>query len=163
MIPELLSFEALATFSVLAAIVGAPFHMLQLGIGYTLLPRLRKAPTIPARRQLLRHEGLVTTFAAAGTAGLLWVATPWIVRSFLGDKYILPTGLIIVALVLGMLRLLSSYAKTMVKSIGTTSDLVKLNVFSWLSIALAAGGATVGAGWGLTGLLNDVGIGWISP
>ena len=161
LIPELLSFEALATFSVLAAIVGAPFHMLQLGVGYTLLPRLRKEPTILARRQLLRHESLVTGFTAAVTAGLLLVATPWIVRLFLGDKYILSTGLIIAGLFLGMLRLVSSYAKTIVKSIGTTTDLVKLNVFSGISIAMAVGGAAIGAQWGLEGLLYGIGIGWI--
>ncbi len=67
----------------------------------------------------------------------------------------------IAALVLGLLRLLSSYAKTIVESIGTTTDLVKLNVFSWIPIALAAGGATVGARWELEGLLYGVGIGWM--
>lgn len=159
--PELLSFEALATFNVLAAVVGAPFHMLQLGIGYTLLPRLRRASTLADRRQLIRREGLVTGIAFVGTAGFLLLATPWIVRLFVGDKYILPTGLIVAALFLGLLRLLSSYAKTIVKSIGTTTDLVKLNVFSWFSIALAAGGAAFGAQWGLTGLLYGIGLGWI--
>ena len=77
LVPELLSFEALATLSVLAAIVGAPFHMLQLGVGYTLLPRLRREHTVRARRQLIRREGLVTGVTAIGTAGLLLVMTPW--------------------------------------------------------------------------------------
>lgn len=159
--PELLSFEALATFNVLAAIVGAPFHMLQLGIGYTLLPRLRRAATRADRRRLIRREGLVTSVVYLGTAALLLVATPWIVQLFVGDKYVLPTGLIVAALYLGLLRLLSSYAKTIVKSIGTTADLVRLNVFSWVSIAMAGGGAAVGAAWGLEGLLYGVGVGWI--
>lgn len=87
----------------------------------------------------------MTGFTAVCTFALLLAATPWIVRLLVGDKYILPTGLIIAGLVLGVLRLLSSYAKTIVKSIGTRTDLVKLNVFSWMPIALAAGGAAVGA------------------
>jgi len=161
MVPELLSFEALATFSVLAAIVGAPFHMLQLGVGYTLLPRLRREPTVLARRRLIRREGLVTGLAAVGTGALLLVVTPWVVQLFVGDKYVLPTGLIVAGLFLGLLRLVSSYAKTIVKSIGTTRDLVSLNVFGWFSIALAAGGAVVGARWGLEGLLYGIGVGWI--
>ncbi|TFG61923.1 MAG: hypothetical protein E4H28_08265 [Gemmatimonadales bacterium] len=161
MTPELLSFEALATFSVLAAVVGAPFHMLELGVRHTLLPRLRREPTPAGRRHLIRREGSVTGFVFLGTAGFLLVATPWIVRLFVGDKYILPTGLIIAALILGLFRLTSSYAKTIVKSIGTTADLVKLNLLSWISIALAAGGAMVGARWGLEGLLYGIGVGWI--
>jgi O-antigen/teichoic acid export membrane protein len=161
MIPELLSFEALATFTVLAAVVGAPFHMLQLGVGFTLLPRLRNMETAATRRRLIRMEGLVTAIAYLGTAILVLVATPWIVRLFVGDKYLLPTGLIIAALFVGLLRLTSSYAKTIVKSIGTTSDLARLNVFSWFSIALAAGGAVVGSNWGLEGLLYGIGVGWI--
>lgn len=37
-IPRFLALTDLATFGVLAAIVGAPFRMLQLGVGYTLVP-----------------------------------------------------------------------------------------------------------------------------
>jgi O-antigen/teichoic acid export membrane protein len=159
--PELLSFEALATFNVLAAIVGAPFHMLELGVGYTLLPRLRRAVTPSERRRLILREGLVTSAAYLGMAMLLLIATPWIVRLFVGDKYVLSTGLIVAALYLGLLRLSSGYAKTIVKSIGTTADLIKLNVFSWVSIVLAGGGAAVGAAWGLEGLLYGLGVGWI--
>jgi len=159
--PELLSFEALATFNVLAAIVGAPFHMLELGVGYTLLPRLRRAATPSERRRLILREGMVTSAAYLGLAILLLFATPWIVELFVGDKYVLSTGLIVAALYLGLLRLSSGYAKTIVKSIGTTADLIKLNVFSWVSIVLAAGGAAVGAAWGLEGLLYGLGVGWI--
>jgi len=137
MVPELLSFEALATFSVLAAIVGAPFHMLQLAVGYTLLPRLRREPTVLGRRILIRREGLVTGFAAMGAGALLLVVTPWVVQLFVGDKYVLPTGLIVAGLIL------------------------RLNIFSWFSIALAAGGAAVGARWGLQGLLYGIGVGWV--
>ena len=160
-IPELLSLEALATFTVLTTVVGAPFHMLQMGVGFTLLPRLRNEVDAAARRYLIRMEGLVTAIAYLVTAVLLLLATPWIVRLFVGDKYFLPTGLIIAALFVGLLRLTSSYAKTIVKSIGTTADLARLNVFSWFSIALAAGGAAVGASWGLEGLLYGIGLGWI--
>ncbi|MDH3297516.1 MAG: hypothetical protein OEM23_01505 [Gemmatimonadota bacterium] len=161
MTPELLSFEALATFNVLAAVVGAPFHMLQLGVGFTLFPQLRREDDRAGRRRLIRREGAVTAIAYTGAASLLLVATPWIVRLFVGDKYVLPTSLIVAALFLGLVRLLSSYAKTIVKAIGTTADLVKLNVFSWFSIALAAGGAAVGATWGLEGLMYGIAIGWI--
>lgn len=161
MIPELLSLEALATFTVLSAVVMAPFHMLQLGIGFTLLPRLRNEENAAARWRLIRKEGLVTGVVYLGTAVLLLMATPWIVRLFVGAKYVLPTGLIVAALFVGLLRLTSSYAKTIVKSIGSTSDLARLNVFSWVSIALAGCGAVIGARWGLEGLLYGVGLGWI--
>lgn len=159
--PELLSMEALATLTVLLAVVGAPFHMLELGIEYTLLPRLRNAATRHDRRRLVSLEGLITTAVYAVTAIALLVVTPIIVRLFTGDKYILSNSLITAALVVGLLRLVSAFAKTIVKAVGTTRDLVRLNVLSALSVGLAWVGAAVGARWGLEGLLLGLGAGWI--
>lgn len=159
--PELLSLEVLATLTVLLAIVGAPFHMLELGIGYTLLPRLRNAETRRDRRRLVRLEGLVTAAVYAVSAAILLMVTPIIVRLFTGDKYVLSNSLIAAALVVGLLRLVATYAKTIVKAIGTTRDLVRLNVLSGLSVGLAGVGAVVGARWGLEGLLLGLGAGWI--
>ena len=79
-IPKLLSLEELATFGVLAAVTIAPFRILQLGLGYTLLPRMRNAATITARRRLLWQEALMTGVIAA-TAGIaVWLLAPLVIR-----------------------------------------------------------------------------------
>ncbi|MCH7782336.1 tetratricopeptide repeat protein, partial [candidate division KSB1 bacterium] len=64
-IPKVLTLDELATFAVLAAIVGSPYRMLQLGVGYTLFPRLRATTTISERRRLICREGLIVAAAGA--------------------------------------------------------------------------------------------------
>ena len=70
MLPHLLPLEDLATYGVLAAIAGSLFRVLQMGVGYSLLPRLRAAPGVIERRRLLFKEfRLVVAVAAMGSAG----------------------------------------------------------------------------------------------
>lgn len=76
LLPHLLSLEDLATYGVLAAIAGSLFRVLQMGVGYSLLPRLRAAPGVLERRRLLFKEArLVVAVAALGSV-VIWVATP---------------------------------------------------------------------------------------
>ena len=46
-IPHSLPLHDLATFGVLAAIAGSLFRVLQMGVGYSLVPRLRAAASVP--------------------------------------------------------------------------------------------------------------------
>ncbi len=55
-IPHVLPMTEMATFGVLAAIVGSLFRVMQMGVGYTLLPRLRASTTVVQRRKLIAHE-----------------------------------------------------------------------------------------------------------
>ena len=75
-IPHVRPLEDLATFGVLAAIAGSLYRVLQQGVGYSLLPRLRAASGVAEQRRLLTHEArLVSAIAVLGGA-FIWVITP---------------------------------------------------------------------------------------
>src|SRR6185436_16133469 len=75
LIARLLSLGELATYGVLAAIVGSLFRVLQMGVGYTLIPRLRSATSVMERRRLISHEAkLVSAVVIAGSV-VIWFVT----------------------------------------------------------------------------------------
>ena len=159
-IPRLLSFEALATFSVLAVLVIAPFHVLQLAVEHTLLPRLRHAERPAERRRLLRTEALAL-FGIGLPAGLLAVGiVPWLADLLLGGKYELGRGLVLAAVVAGLLRVASGLARTTAAALGTTSELARLNAQAWFAVLVGAAGAVLGSRFGLTGTIYGTSLGW---
>jgi O-antigen/teichoic acid export membrane protein len=161
MIPKLLGTEYLATFAVLAAVAGSPYRVLQMGIGFTLLPRLRKAVGIDERKKIVKYEVLfavVTTFTASI---VVWYATIPFVDWFLKGKYELNAILIAAAIVAGLAKVLAAFATAGVGALGSASDLSKLNKSSWLGVAVAVIGAVYGARAGLEGVLFGVAAGWL--
>ena len=99
-IPHVLPLHDLATFGVLAAIAGSLFRVLSMGVGYTLVPRLRAVGTVMERRRLIGHEAkLVGIIIVAGSIAI-WFLTPLIERWFLAGKYHLGGSLILAALLL---------------------------------------------------------------
>lgn len=161
LLPGLLGLKALAVFGVLAATVGSVFRILLLGVGYSLLPRLRMAADVEARRRLIGKEARAVLALAAVAAVLIWYGTPWIVRTLLGGKYVLPASLIFATLVSGFVRVAGSFAKTIVVAVGSESELRQLNYLGWGSVAVAIAGGVVGAAWGLTGVVYGIAVGWM--
>jgi hypothetical protein len=47
-------------------------------------------------------------------------------------------------------------------ALGSTTQLGLLNASSWGAIAIAVAAATVGARWGLAGVIYGVGLGWLT-
>ena len=159
-IPRLLSFEALASFSVLAVLVIAPFHVLQLAVEHTLLPRLRHAAGPVERRRLLRTEALAL-FGIGLPAGLLAVGiVPWLADLLLAGKYDLGRGLVLAAVVAGLLRVASGLARTTAAALGTTSELARLNAQAWFAVGVGVAGAAVGSRFGLAGTIYGTSLGW---
>jgi hypothetical protein len=159
-IPRLLSFEALASFSVLAVLVIAPFHVLQLAVEHTLLPRLRHADGPGERRRLLRTEALAL-FGIGLPAGLLAVGiVPWLADLLLAGKYDLGRGLVLAAVVAGLLRVASGLARTAAAALGTTSELARLNAQAWFAVGVGVAGAVVGSRFGLAGTIYGTSLGW---
>jgi O-antigen/teichoic acid export membrane protein len=159
-IPRLLSFEALASFSVLAVLVIAPFHVLQLAVEHTLLPRLRHADGPGERRRLLRTEALAL-FGIGLPAGLLAVGiVPWLADLLLAGKYDLGRGLVLAAVVAGLLRVASGLARTTAAALGTTSELARLNAQAWFAVGVGVAGAVVGSRFGLAGTIYGTSLGW---
>ena len=160
-IPHVLTLHDLATFGVLAAIAGSLFRVLAMGVGYTLLPRLRAASTVAERRRLIAHEvKLVSVIILAGSIAI-WFLTPWIERSFLAGKYHLTGSLLLATLFSGVTKIMNSVTKSTVSALATSSELWILNSLGWVSVAVALIAGIIGARWGLAGLIYGVGLGWL--
>jgi O-antigen/teichoic acid export membrane protein len=159
--PRLLNLHELATFSVLATIAGSPFQMLQLGVGYTLVPGLRNATTAAQRAKVFKHEAIIVA-ATATTAGVVvWIITPSVLHWILNDRYSVAWPLLTAALVTGALKVFSSLAASVVNALGSGRDLFLISGIGWVAIAFGFIGASVGVRWGLTGLVFGVGAGWL--
>lgn len=160
-IPHVLPLQDLATYGVLAAIAGSLFRVLQMGVGYTLVPRLRVAGSVPERRRLIAHEAtLVGALVVAGSAAI-WFVTPLIERWFLEGKYHLGGPLLLAALVSGVAKIMNAFTKSTVTALATPTELSLINLFGWASVALAVPAAMFGAKWGLAGVIYGVGFGWL--
>ena len=160
-IPDFLDLSALATFGVLAIVAGSPFQMLHLGVGYTLLPALRNAPSRERRVRVLRHESLVIGACCAGAAvAVLW-ATPYIVKYVLANRYHISSELIWAALVGGLFKVAGSLMAAVVNALGSGRQLAQLSGIGAVAILISLAGAFIGSHWDLVGLVYGVSAGWL--
>jgi O-antigen/teichoic acid export membrane protein len=160
-IPHVLPLQDLATYGVLAAIAGSLFRVLQMGVGYTLVPRLRVAGGVLERRRLIGHEAkLVGARVVVGSA-VIWLVTPLIERWFLQGKYHLAGSLLAAALISGIAKIMNAFTKSTVTALATPAELSMVNLLGWVSVALAIPAAVFGARWGLAGVIYGVGFGWL--
>jgi O-antigen/teichoic acid export membrane protein len=161
LIARLLSLGELATYGVLAAIVGSLFRVLQMGVGYTLIPRLRVAGSVAERRSLIRREVRLVGALVVGGSLAIWIVTPLVDRWLLGGKYDLSVPLMVAALASGVAKVLNAFAKALVTALSAPGEVTTVNVFGWVSVGIAVVAATVGARWGLPGVIYGVGLGWL--
>jgi O-antigen/teichoic acid export membrane protein len=160
-IPNVLSIRDLATYSVVSSIAAAPFRMLQTGLQFAVLPRLRACESHAAIRHLLRHEitiaFLVSTVAAVGVL----LVTPWLLHVLLGDRYVFPAGLLYALVVVGIVRVGAGIAGATTSALGSARQLALYNLCAWLALGVAAVGAFFARGAGLTGVVYGIGSGWL--
>jgi O-antigen/teichoic acid export membrane protein len=161
LLPHLLPLEDLAKYGVLAAIAGSLFRVLQMGVGYSLLPRLRAAPGVVERRRLLFKEARLVVAVATMGSIFIWVATPRIEHWFLGGKYHLSAALVLAAVVTGFAKVLNGFAQSAISALAEPRELHVVAVLGWVSVVVAALGAVAGARWGLPGVIYGVGLGWV--
>jgi O-antigen/teichoic acid export membrane protein len=160
-IPHVLPLHDLATYGVLASTAGSLFRVLQMGVGFALLPRLRAAPDVPARRRLIAHEArMVGAIVLLGSA-FIWLVIPVIERSFLAGKYHLSGALVLASIVVGVAKILNAFTKSTVSALADSRELRLVNLMGWASIGIAVAAALVGARWGLAGVIYGVGLGWL--
>lgn len=160
-IPLLLSYEEMAVFGVLAAVVVAPFRMMQLAVGFTMLPRLRGVDDGRQARRLIHAElGIAALIAVAGGAAVMLLG-PWVIQVIVGDKYDIPLVLFAAAVAVGWVRLGQAIAVATVNALGSTNVLAVLNLVCWLSLVLAVAAAWLLRDLGLVGVILGVGFGWL--
>lgn len=160
-IPYVLPLSSLATYGVLSSVAGSLFRVLQRGVGYALLPRLRAAPGVVERRRLVAGEARVVAGVALVGALAIWLAMPAVERWLLNDKYHFSGSLVFAALVAGCAKILHAFSRATVTALADRRELGLVNISGWASLALAVVAAVVGARWGLVGVIYGVGLGWI--
>jgi O-antigen/teichoic acid export membrane protein len=160
-IPHVLPLHDLATFGVLAAIAGSLFRVLSMGVGYTLVPRLRAAGTVIERRRLIAHEARIVAVILVAGSLAIWFLTPLIERLFLSGKYHLGGSLLLATLFSGVAKIMNSFTKSTVTALATGREVSLVNLLGWVSVGLAVAAAVFGARWGLAGVIYGVGLGWV--
>jgi hypothetical protein len=159
-IPQLLSLADLALFGVLGAFAGSLYRILQVAVGYGLLPRLRAAATVDERRRLIGHDAkLAMAIAIAGSIAIFALAPiieDWILR----DKYDLSAALLVATAVSGTAKIFDGFVKSIGGALATSRELAWINAAGFVALAIAGVGAFVGARFSLVGLIYGVAAGW---
>jgi O-antigen/teichoic acid export membrane protein len=153
---------ALALFGVVAALVGSPFRMIQQAVLFTLIPGMRAANGLQARRALLRREMVLIICAVGLGSVVLWFLAPPLAHLFLGGRYELPEALMLAAIVSGLLKVFSAFATSVAVALGSDRDLRRVSATAWVSIGVSVAGAFIAAPWGLTGALYGISVGWLT-
>ncbi len=161
-IPHALSIRDLGVYSAVSAIAASPFRMLQMGLGFSLLPRLRACQSRAAIHALIRHEVLVAAVVAVVAAVGVLIVTPWLLGALLERRYAFPPSLLHALVVVGFIRVWSGISGATVSGLGTARQLATLNAYSWIALGLAAVGAFAARGFGLTGVVYGLGAGWLA-
>ena len=159
--PLLLSFEDLAMLSVLLALAGPPFRLLELAVSYTLMPELKSATDGGTSSKVIRHSSLVAVaLSSCASVGLLLVLGP-LGDLLFGDKFEIPISLVLAVLAVGIVRVAHSFAHAAATAIVPENELPRLAVLGTIAAVLVLVGAIAGAHWGLQGLVLGSLVGWI--
>jgi O-antigen/teichoic acid export membrane protein len=161
-IPNALSIRDLAVYSVVSSIAASPFRMLQTGVGFALLPRLKACETRAAVMRLIRHEMFVMTGISVLAAIGVLLFTPWLLGVVLKSRYAFPMSLLYAMVVVGFVRVAGGISGAIVSALGSARQLALLNVFSWVSLGIAVIGAFAARSGGLTGVVYGIGAGWLA-
>jgi len=159
-VPKVLSIEALATLGVLMTLAGSPFKILEGGIRFTMLPRFRDANGAEGLRRLLAKEGMVVLFVVIFSSLIVWFLAPILVKWVLPGKYDISQALLAAAVIAGFAKIFDAFSATALTALGSSKELGVFSFLSWISLAISATGAFIGACWGLEGVIYGVASGW---
>ena len=139
-IPHFLPLHDLATFGVLAAIAGSLFRVLQMGVGYSLVPRLRAAASVQERRRLVAHEArLVTGMRPGRIRGDRGCSPRWSSAGSSQGKYHLAAALVLATIVSGVVKIFNAFTKAAASALATHRELGVVNLLGWVSLAIGIG------------------------
>jgi O-antigen/teichoic acid export membrane protein len=153
--------QALALFGVVAALVASPFRMLQMAVLFTLIPNLRRAESVAARRRLLGQEAILVAVVIGAGSVVIWYVAPPLAHWLLSGRYVLSPALMCAALVSGIFKLCSAFTTGTVIALSEGKELRTLSLVSWATIAVSVAAAFASAPWGLVGVLYGISLGWL--
>ena len=159
--PQVLGLNDLAHLGVLFAIVGPPFRLLYLTLGYGLLPALRTSRGKAERIVLLVRHSVLALLMILPLWVVIWFAAPLIQKAFLSDEYAMSGHLILAALVAGTIKGFSGIARASVTALASVKGMEIMGVIGWASIGFAVLAAWYGSQFGLAGVIYGVSVGWI--
>jgi O-antigen/teichoic acid export membrane protein len=161
LLPHLLSLSELATFSVAATLAGSPYKILQGGIGYALVPKLRAAEGRRERSRMIRDELVLAAALALGGGAILIIAATPLVRLLYAAKYPVTHALVAAIVVSGVLSLLYAALSSAVYALADRPQLAWFNRLGWVATAGAAAGAVALSGFGIVGVVLGTSLGWL--
>jgi len=162
LIPRLLSVLELAVYGVVTSVAASPFRTLQMGVAYTLIPRLRNAAGPAERRRLLLEEGKrLAAVTLAGAAAILILTRP-LIQLVLSGKYQVEQHLVVAMVVVGVARVCDGFGTAIGIAAAENHQLRMLSLCSWVAVAVAGIAGVAGAHWGLTGLVYGLAAGWLT-
>lgn len=161
-IPRALTIEDLAVFGIAATLVFGPYKLLQGGIGYGLMPRLRTAVSDAGRRALIKRELRFAIFSALVFGVGAVVLVPGVTRYLYADKYAVGVGLVLVLVLSGTLRAVYGVIAASAKALADKRLLTLYHASGWASFGLAIVAGLLLADFGLNGLVIGVAIGWLA-
>ncbi len=160
-LPAAVGINALSLYGVLAALVGSPFRMIQGGTAVTLVPRLREAATIEARRQLLRREAVLLLVVMVAGSALIWLLAPPITHLILNGRYELSNALMLATIISGFLKVASAFAIATASTLAPARSLRLLSLGSWVCLGIGVAASFAASRWGLVGVLYGISFGWL--
>lgn len=159
LIPLLLEFDDLATFSILTSVAIAPFRVLSTGILASLTQQLRRLDSRCGQRSLLIKE--IRLFAVVILLATVCVSllAPFLADLLTQGRYQLGFALCFAACVNGTVKILQAVPRAVAVGIGSTSDLWQVSTSMWLCVFGTAIGALLGAHEGLQAFILMAALG----
>lgn len=155
---RMLSLDEFATYSIVAATAGSAFRMLQLGAGFSLVPRLRSTHSIADAASLARREARILIVVTGSAAIGVTLIVPLLFYYML-PRYSVPSGLLLAVVVVGVTRIWQAFAAAVVTALGSPRDLLILSVCAWISIALSTVCALLAVRFGSVGIVYGIAVG----
>jgi hypothetical protein len=159
--PHVLQLEDLAILGVLLALVGPPFRLLDLALGYDLLPVLRQSKKRAERMKLFLGHGLLAVAMIAPLWALIWFGAPFIQQTFLSSDYQMSKPLILAALVAGTIKAFNGIVEAGVTALASVRNMEIVGAIGWGSIFIGTLAAWYGSSYGLSGVVYGVALGWL--
>ncbi len=156
-----LGMREVGALGLATTLIASPFRLLSHGVGYTLIPRMAACEESAERRKLLLHEFFVAMGVGVPGAVALFLLVPPFVNMLFGDEYLITRPLNIALITLGLIRLNTAVVSAAINALAGTESLHIFNLTGWVSAAVAAAAAFLLSGFGATGIVAGVAIGWI--